>query len=354
MLKNKNILILAAVLVVLLGISLVQKAGYKNSTTQSSTAPLVEETFTADQLDRITLGQGADAEAVVLLAGPTGWVVTTSWDAAASSQRIDALLRSLGGLSGEYRSDNEDVLADYGLADDKAVKIRAYDKEGALKIAVDVGGTPVGSSGNFVKKPGSNAVYISGVNLRSQLGIYDEDGQPGNKHFLDLQAVQEDRLEVDRIILDDGGQVLEMEKDFAPPKPAPGQTEAQADSAAVVNGPDRTTWEWEMTAPRAQALVKTKADQVLSSVVAIRAVDVEDPAGDMASYGLDAVLRTATLMRQDGTQTVLEFGSAREEAGDAPAGTRMRVHGKTTVWIVTDYTVNNIFKTETDLLPDQE
>ncbi len=356
MIKNRNILILAAVLLVLLGISLVQKAAHKKSTNRSSTVKVVEGTVTADQLDRITLGRGEDEEAVVLLSTPTGWVVASAWDAPASTQRLDALLRHVSDLSGEFRSDNESVLADYGLAEDGAVKVRAYDKEGNLALAVDIGGKPERFPGNFIRQPGSSAVYLSQVNLLSQLGLYDGPALPGNHHFLDLQAVKEDREAVDRVILNDGEQVLELVKEFAEEMPAVGQETVNQEIVGGENEPvglDRTTWEWKLTTPQSKALAKTKADGVLGSLVSIRAVDVDDPAGDLAAYGLAEPSRTATMVRQDGTEMTIEFGNPREPVGDIQAGVWMKVRGEPRIWIVTEYTLNNIFKSVEDLLPQE-
>ncbi len=355
MLKNRNILILAAVLVVLLGISLVQKAGHRKSTSGSSTVKVVEGTFTADQLDRITLGMGTDGEAVVLLSTPTGWVVASAWDTPANTQRIDSLLRIVSDLSGEFRSDEASVLADYGLAEDKAVKVRAYDKEGTLALAVDIGGKPERFPGNFIRRPGSDAVYLSSANLLSQLGLYDGPGAPDNRHFLELQAVREDRLDVDRIILVNDGQIIEMAKEFAEEKPVAGDAVVADTTGLEVPPPgvDRTTWEWKLTAPESKALAKTKADGVLGSLVSIRATDVDDPAGDLAAYGLAEPSRTGTIVRQDGSEFTLEFGNTREADGDLQAGVWMKVRGESTVWIVSDYAVNNIFKTVEDLLPEE-
>ena len=355
MLKNRNILILAGVLVLLLGISLVQKAGHRKSTSRPNTEKVVEGAFTADQLDRITLGLGADEETVVLLSTPTGWVVASAWDTPANMQRIDALLSSVSDLSGEFRSDNESVLADYGLAEESAVKVRAYDKEGNLAAAVDIGGKSERSPGNFIRRPGSNAVYLSQVNLLSQMGLYDGPAAPGNGHFLELQAVKEDRLAVDRIILNNSGQILEMAKEFAEEKPVAGDAVVADTTGAAVPPPglDRTTWEWKLTPPRSRALAKTKADGVLGSLVSIRATDVDDPAGDFAAYGLAEPSRTGTFVRQDGSEFTLEFGNTREAEGDVQAGVWMKVRGEPTVWIVSEYAVNNIFKTVEDLLPEE-
>jgi hypothetical protein len=364
MIKNRNLLILAVVLVVLLGISLLQKAGHEKSTNRSSTVKVVEGVFTADQLDRITLGQGSTAEVVDLISTPTGWVVASSWDTPANPTRVEGLLRNLGDLSGEFRSDSEAVLADYGLSEEEAVKVRAYDKQGNLAIAVDIGGKPERFPGNFIKRPGESSVYLSQANLLSQMGLYDGPGTPTGKHFLELQAVKEDRLDVDRITLHDGGQVLELVKEFAEAKPVPGP-DSVAPEAAGEGEPtgegedaeptlDRTTWEWKLTASRATAVAKTKADGVLGALVSIRAIDVEDPSGDLAALGLANPSRSATLFREDGSELTVEFGDSREAVGDLQAGTWMKVRGERTIWVVNEYTVKNIFKTEADLLPDQE
>ena len=357
MLKNRNILILALVLVVLGGISLLQKAGHKKDTNRSATVTVIEETFTPDQLDRITLGLGQEEVVVDLVSTPAGWVLASNWDAPANLARIETLLRNAGGLTGESRSASESVLADYSLSSEMAVKIRAYDKQGALALAVDVGGQPERFPGNFVRRPDSHEVYLSQINLLAQLGLYNGPERPDYKHFLELQAVQEDNLAVDRVILNDGGQMLEMVKEFAVVPPA-----AVADSAGEASLPtedapaelDRTTWEWKLVTPRSAALAKTKADGVLNSLAKIRATDVDDPQGDLEAYGLAVPTRTATITREDGSNLTLEFGSTREAEEGGQAGVWMMVRGLPRIWVVTEYTVKNIFKSVEDLLPDQD
>ena len=359
MFKNRNILILVAVLAVLLAINLWQKADHQRSTSQSSTVKVIDATITADQLDRITLGQGDQPEAVDLVATPTGWVVASAWDAPASQQRIDALLRSVSVLSGEFRSDSDEVLADYSLSPETAVMIRAYDQAGEEVLALNVGSKPGNAPGSFISRPGSSAVYLTPTNLLANLGLYDGPGVPENKHFLDLLAVKTDRLAVDKIVLTEDGQARELVKEFALETVA--ATEEGGEPAAEAEEPsageptlDRTTWEWKMTRPKAAALAKTKADGVLGSLTAVRAVDVDDPAVDPSAYGLDAPARTATLYLEDGTEKTLEFGKSREATDDLQAGVWMREQGRPGIWVVTDYTIKNIFKPTEDLLPDQE
>ena len=79
--------------------------------------------------------------------------------------------------------------------------------------------------------------------------------------------------------------------------------------------------------------------------------EVADPEIPASDYGLAPPVRTATLYRQDGTLLVLEFGDSRPAEDGQTAGTYMRLHGHPTIWLVTDYTTGNIFKTVEDLAP---
>lgn len=345
MVKNRNLMILAAVLVVLLAINLFQKMSHKKSTSRSATEVLVAGTLSAEELGSITINQGADPR-VVLTSGPTGWIVESAFNTPANQQRIDGLLRNLSDLKGEYRADNADVLADFGLDEASALTIGGLTADGDEAFAIAVGGTPERGNGNFVRKPGSDRVFLTDTNLLSALGLYQGPGEPKSTHFVDLQCVKEDRLAVDRIILNDGGAIIEMAKDFAMTEVAPD------DTTGAVPEIDRDTWEWTLVQPRQAALAKTKADAVMGALVSIRAVDVDDPGAVPADYGLADVMRTATLVFEDGSRKTIEFGAVRPAEGDQQAGTWIRISGERSIWVVTDYTVTNIFKTVEDLLPE--
>ncbi|NCQ34988.1 DUF4340 domain-containing protein [bacterium] len=340
--NTRNLVILAVVLVVLGGISLLQGASHRQQTSQAATEVLVPDTYGVDDLDRITLGQGDKEVVVDLVRDPDGWKVVSAWNAAAADNRLDGMLKAVSGLSGEFRSDNAGVVADYGLDDSTAVHIRCY-KDGKPVVSLEVGELAKNHPGNFVRQTGSPKVYLSNVSLLSPLGIYGELTAPKSRQFLELQAVKEDRLAVDRIVIRDGNSTLEMHKEFAMIQP---------DTSGGEPAPDRNTWEWQLDEPRSVALAKTKTDGVLGTLVSIRATDVGDPGADPAVYGLDQPPRSATLVMNDGSEVVLEFGIERETVGDHPGGTYLRVQGKDTVWVANNYTVKNIFKELDDLLPD--
>ena len=344
MMSRKTLAILAAVVVALVAISIAQSLGHRRATSREATAVLVAAELKADDLSRIVLGRGAEPEAVVLEAGPDGWRVASLWNARANRERIDALLKAVSGLSGEFRSDRREVLPDYGLAADAAVTVRAFGKYGKEVLSLEVGNRPEGAGGNFVKLPGRDEVYLCATGVLSHLGIYGAPETPRPRMFLDLFAVQEDRAGVDAIRLHDKDGDRAFEKVFAG-APAGG------DSAAVAAA--RATWEWKTGGGPARSLAKAKVDPVLNALVSVHANDLDDPAAPAATYGLDAPTRTATLVMAEGRQVVLEFGADRAAAGDRPGGTWMRVRGRPEVWVVTEYMLKNVFKTVAELVPDK-
>ncbi len=197
MLNRKNLLIVAAVLIVLIVISVAQ-----NRTPQErSSDALVAGEFGRADLGRLVVGYGADTEAVVLESGPDGWYLPTAWNARASDQRLDALLQSLSNLRGEFRSDSGEVVADYGFTADGTVSITGFGPAGNEVFALEVGNMPEGGRGNFVKRPGSNEVYLTGANLLSNLGLWNGPDRPTSRHFIELQAYTGDRDAVDRLTL---------------------------------------------------------------------------------------------------------------------------------------------------------
>ncbi len=345
MIKTRNLAIIGVVLLVLLGVSFMQKSGHKKATSQSSVAAIVAEGIVPADLSRITIGYGTTPEVVVLSNNPTGWTIDTAWHAKANLARIETLVRNVSGLVGEYRSDNAEVLGDYGLGADGAIQIRATNPAGEVVIALDVGHKPERYPGNFVRHPDNNKVYVSQKNLLAEVGLYDGPELPQNRYFLELQALQEDRLEVDRMAITGENGRLEFVKEFAMEAPAAEETEA----APVF---DRNTWEWTLAGGTNTVLAKTKVDAVLNSLVAVRAADLVDPKADLAAYGLAETSRRASLQMQDGREIVLTFGHDREAIADAPAGTYMQLGDDATVWVVTEYAMKNIFKGLDELKPE--
>jgi hypothetical protein len=349
MLKRNNLIVLVIVLVALAALSLMQTMRHRRATTRSDTQPVLTHAVDADQLKRVEIGYGPTKDAVVLEHQPDSWVVQSAYGHAASSTRVQTLLDNLNDLGGEFRSDAADVLPDYGFTDSTMVTITAYGPDSDQPVlALEIGKKPQGSLGNFVKLPGSNAVYLTRKGLLGNLGLYSGPGLPQSKHFLELQVYKVERDDVDALTLHNEKSVIALEKEFGEPEPNP------ADTTGVAPEVNRKVYEWKITRPHRKAALKTKADAILGAVSSIRAVDIDDPNRDPADYGLAEPQKWIEVQLQDGTTATLNFGTKREAEGDKPAGIYFQVVGDKTVWVVGEYIENNIFKSYEELLPEDK
>ena len=348
MLKPKNLIILVIVLAVLAVISFVQKAKHRSTTSQGHTNLLIAGPLDKDQLERIEIRHPGKDAVVTLVNQPEGWAVATAWHAKANEQRIEALLRGLDNLYGEFRSDNADVLEDYGLVDTLMVTVTGHAAGGGDALfTLQLGNQAGRGIGNFVKLPGNNAVYVSANNVLGDLGMYSGPDAPTSKHFLVLNAHKVDRQDVDTITLRDGASTITLVKEFAEPEPAAD------DTTGALPEIDRSVYEWRITEPQPQAAPKTKADGVLGAVSSIRASDVTDPGVDLATYGLIDPAKEARITLQDGTVVGFAFGDERQAEEGNPAGVYLRIDESPTIWVVNTYNLNNVFKSLEDLLPDE-
>jgi len=351
MIKSRDLIILVVVLVALALVYFLMTSSQERQRNQSDTDPLLASEFNPDDLERVVIGFGDVPEAVVLENLPDGWVVRTAYNHPASQARIDGLLNNLTDLAGEFRSDVAEVLPDYGFSDSTTLTIVAYAAELSDPVVnLEIGKKPERSQGNFVKLPGDNAVFLTRQSILSSLGLYSDPAVPQSKHFLELEVQRLERDDVEAITWSDGDDVVSMVKEFEIPEPDP----TIPDSLAVETEIDRKVYEWKLTAPERKAALKTKGDGILGAVATIRAVDIVDPLADPAVYGLAEPVKTATVRLQDGSSIDLAFGDSREAVDDQQAGTYLRVGDDSTVWIVSEYLLNNIFKTVTDLLPEED
>jgi hypothetical protein len=343
MLTRKNLLWLTAVLVVLIVLATVQRTSHERATSRPSSQVLLPGEYSRSDLSSLAIGHGQGHTDVLLSSGPEGWYVPTAWNARANGQRIDTLLRSLANLRGEFRSDNPDVLADYGFTDSTSVFITGFDTGEREIFAIEIGRRPQGGMGTFVKLPQSSEVFLTNQNLLSNLGLWSGPEPPQNRHFLELQALRLDKQDIDAIRLEGDG-ALTMTKEHVMIEPA------EEDTVRTEAYPDRSQWEWRLDT--GQRAVKTRADGVLNTATSLRAQDVVDPDADLAQYGLDEPDKRAVLVHADGSQTVIAFGDYREMEGTTPGGFYTLVGNDPTVWITAEFNVDTIFKTREDLLPE--
>jgi hypothetical protein len=344
--SKRNLYLLGLAVVVLIGLSLVQKTSHDRATSASDTDRILDAGFAAEDINRVLVASNADSTEVVLERLPDHWVARTAWSHPVDQRKLDELLEILDGLSGQYRSDNAEILADYGLGpDSEAVTVTLFGKEWEPVYTLEIGRKPDRGAGAFVRDPADSAVFLTGANVLGKLGMYAGPAVPEDKYFLDLKVFDCSREDIEAITLHDGDTILAMEKVFAAPDPAEGDTVA----AAPVQ-PDRSTWEWVLVEPERRSLAKSKVDGIMNALTNVQAAGIDDPSAPMEDYGLWKARRRVEVALADGSEFELRIGDLRET--DGQKNYFMMTSQDRTIWTLREYKVNQIFKTLDDLLPE--
>lgn len=330
--NRKTITILLLVLAVLIIASLTQKSNHDKTVTQSDSADLFSTDFGVENIGRIVITQGADTTGVIL-ENPGKWVVRTRFSHAADSKKVEQLLVTLNELSGQFRSDNSDVLTDYGLGSKDAVKVTLFGTDFEVKNEIEIGKTPAGGSGHFIRLTDNNKVYHTKSALLSKMGLFSGPELPKHAFFLDNKVFSTVKEDIRAITLFQDDEVIELVKRYA-----------VTDSVT-----DYSSWNWEMTQPQKVMASNTSADQLMNGFININSADVADPESDLMGIGLWKADKRAVVNLADGTEFELRVGNTTKENGDeyyAMTG------DSNTIRIIKKYKVDQIFKSSEDLLPE--
>lgn len=307
MMSRRTLGILAGVLLVLGALSLVTSRQRYGAAEGGGFETLLAKDLDAASVHSIKAWVGALPDSTVELTREgDGWVVASRWGWKAKTDLVDRLLEDLTGLTGELRSSSGEVLADYDIDGDEGLHLVGTGGAGSELFHLVVGKAAT-RGGTFVRREGSDDVYLVSAALRSSFGLWGEETKaPDAKRWIELRVTQTDRQDVDRVVLHDGGATLTLEKEFAQAAAMPADTSGVAGPA----GPDRANWTWKADA--AGAIDKAKADGILGTACNLYATDVVEPA-DPALFGLAAPSRWFELHLQDGTSLAVRFGDALDE-----------------------------------------
>src|SRR5512136_2114946 len=111
--KTRPLIILAAVLLALVALKLVQRSSHQSKLAESSYEVLFPAVATGE-IGRLVI-DGPGPGQVELTRSGDKWRVDTSHGHPAADDKMERLLGELVGLKGEFRSDKEAVLTDYAL-----------------------------------------------------------------------------------------------------------------------------------------------------------------------------------------------------------------------------------------------
>ena len=365
MMNSKTLGILAAVLVVLGLLSWATNRSRYATVKDGGFVEVMPESIDTGSIQRIRawLGTHPD-EALELERSGDGWVVASKWGWEAKKAQVDQVLEDLENLKGEKRASSSEVLADFQIDDESGLHLEALGSGGSSLVHVVVGKSAPGGGG-FIRRAGSNDVYLTQAGLRSTFGIWsDEPTPPDAKRWVELRAFQAERNEVDAIILRDGSTEITLSKEIAmkaPPQPVEavetdgeggtdavdGALESEADTTAAALAepvPDRTNWTWKSDGEG--AIDKNKADSILGLVCSLHATDVADPA-NVAEYGLGDPVRMVTVVFDGGRTETIAFGAPTED--DKRVYFRVGEDGKPAQ--INTSTVDRIFVERSELRP---
>ncbi|MBT7310742.1 DUF4340 domain-containing protein [bacterium] len=330
--NRKTIIILLVVLALLVIASLTQNKSHHDAVTQQDSSTLFETEFDVTDISRIVITQGADTNGVVL-DKLENWVVRSRFDYSANEDKITQFLNMLSDLNGQFRSDNADVLSDYGLGSNQAVRISLFNSDFDETVSLEIGKSPAGGSGNFVRNTTDNKVYLTKTAVLSKMGLHSGPDLPNHAFFLNTEVFSTTREEIRAITLYQGDEVIALEKQYA-----------EADSTI-----DYSTWDWAMTSPKKTMASNAAVDQLMNGLLNINAVDMTDPKVNMEKVGLWTAAKRLEVTLADGSIFELRVGDKRE---DEPSGYYADAASPSSRWIIKDFKVDQIFKSMEDLLPE--
>jgi hypothetical protein len=298
--NNRNLMILA-VIVVALGVIYAMSSQRRPSLdTSGGFADLVEGTLSTDEVQSISVRRGG--EGFTMVNGDGGWVIEDHFGAPANLNKIRTLLGNLESVTGELRSDDDGVLASYALDDSQAYHLK-------IDEAVDLMVGKRSGSGCFVREGGSSKVYATDHNFLSDFGVCRIDGD-------------------ETVTLDKELAIAEPEEPVEGEVPAgwPGENYERRVNGDFVGS-------------------RTRGDAVISSLVSIRAGDVLGRGENPEGSGLDDPDRI-TVTLEGATELTLLFGGA---VADMSGQVWFRVEGRELLWAVPEFVKGNLFKTADEL-----
>ncbi len=196
------------------------------------------------------------------------WILPQLWNAKAAPEKIADFLGGLARARGEVRADDAALLADFGITEDSALAIQLQDESGAGLLDLRAGTKRAANGSVFLRRAGSNTVFLSDFDLFRLLGIYGDAAQEPIQPRLwaDLEPVKvrpADVKTIEVLRFDGKNPVTAVQLKHAPGEKTP----------------------WAFGAPyEGFSLDSDKADTFLRALTSLRASGVTDPA---ASYGFD-------------------------------------------------------------------
>jgi hypothetical protein len=315
--NRRTIIILVVLLVALAGLRYMQQRSHDNSLAEPDRVALLPD-FNMDDISRVELC-GPHSGELILERKAEKWVVPSSYGHLAQQKKMDELAGELVSLSGQFRSDREDVLSDYGLADTTAVSLKLFSTTGEESSHLLLGNTQ-SQGGLFLCEAGSNTVYASPSNLLGIFNLWGDTREPDARGFLDMTLWTWDAAQVESFDLIHSGTGMTFTR--AAPDTLTGEAAWLVDGAAAKT---------------------TVVDQVLSTLQNLRGNDLLNPRED---HGMGDARQNAKIRLVSGEEFNLWVGQGEDENADVP----IQVGGQSVVYTLYSSYPDRIFKPKDEFL----
>jgi hypothetical protein len=306
--SKKQLAVLCAVAGLLLVALLVQKILSPEPSLREELRleALAPEDFRTLDASRLEIYRGSRKDEKVVLAREGGaWFVASRYHAPASETKVGEFLKKIKNLQGELRSDEEAVLEDFRLTDERALHLAVYREGSEETWSHLLVGRQETFGRSFLRRAGESRVFAGNANLATEAGIRDEeaDKSPESSPWVEKTVADLEKDQITRIALATPDYTCVFEKRAKEPAPQPDEAEA--------------SWEWVLAEGGGKGTFKQSGvDGIVDRFDLLTATDVEDPART-AELGLAKPRYRCSVALADGSETVLLAAPPEEENGDA-------------------------------------
>jgi hypothetical protein len=396
--KPRSLFPLVIVLVILVALVVMRQSKQRTPgiAEQAGLVALLPDGLSKADVNKLELYNGKlpdDKLVLALDASADKWRVTTHFNAPAKKETVEKYLDSIVKLKGEPRAmgASDAQLEEYNLTDDKAFHLTAFKKEATEPLFhLLIGKTP-GYKTVFIRKAGSNDVFVEETNLKQQAGITDDSAsrppqRPGEKTpddtpkkpeattWLDKEILKVDTSKITKLALNLPDKSLVFER-HEKPKPAdtPATTPPAAPSAPAASSEEdedetappipgitpgampgaapnaaqaKPQYEWTVVSGGFGTPLKQKGlDTLIQKFASLTATDVVDPA-KKADWALATPAYTCVLS-VEGQPDIRIEGGRPSSSGDGYV--RVADAKEDMVYTLNKYTFEQIFAKGTDL-----
>lgn len=255
--KFKNLMILLAVFVVLMGIVFLKKRMEPVVPTTEETVDIIAGSVDLESLSEALFRFGTTETKIHLVKEEGRWKVKSLYGVYADEDVLGTFLKKIDDLRGELRSGEAALFGDYGITDEEGIHILLNGKDGTA-VSLVVGSRRAGWSANFVRLRDKNEVYAVEDDILAEFGLWG-DPQAGNFNadkWVDKQVVRFDPKNVIAFRISQGNE-------------AAGKVWLDLELGTV---DDKK--KWESSVPYAFALSATKIRDRLQNFLNMRASTV--------------------------------------------------------------------------------